>query len=289
MIKTVEVSAKRLEDAISDALKQLGVSKDDADVEILSQGGIFSKAKVRVSAEVAEPKREAPKAEVKPEVKPQPAPVGAKRALTAQEKPASKPDKKEAKAETKTEKKADKKEVKADKKPVDKPASAEARRAPAQDKADKKPIEGDGGAREFLEGILSRMGVTANVEISLEGDRMTINLDGNDNALIGSRGETLSSLRYLTSLVVNSGGAGYVYVDLDSGDYRARRVETLQRLAAKTADRALRAGRKVKLEPMPSSDRRIIHAALQDRTDVVCRSEGKEPRRAIAIMPARSN
>ena len=292
MIKTVEVSAKRLEDAISEALKELGVGKDDADIEVLSQAGIFSKAKVRVSAEVV-----APKEEKKTEPK--------------------KEEKKEEKKIEKVEKKAEPKKVEkpkfekkhdsrpsresrsnsldndrggeglnpkgSNKKPADKPARE---REPL---SEEESAERQEKAKKFLEGVLSRMGVTAGIDMKVEGDRLTIDLAANDNALIGSRGETLSALRYLTSLVVNAGGGKYAYVDLDSGDYRVRRTETLQRLAVKTADRAIRAGRKVRLEPMPSGDRRIIHTALQDRTDIVCRSEGKEPRRAIAIMPAGRN
>ena len=300
MTKTVEVSAKRLDDAIAEACRQLGVNKDDATIEILSQGGIFSKAKVRVSVEGSEAPKAAtpaPKPEPKKDEKP------AKKAEKPPEKKAEKPPEKKAekipakkaeKAVQKEDKKADKAEHKADKqkkpeKPVQKPrATDRPERREREDRPvrdDLKPIEGDGGANEFLQGVFDRMGVESKVEIKTEDDRMTIDLKAKDAALIGQRGETLSALRYLTSLVVNKGDSQFMYIDMDSQDYRARRKETLEKLAVKTADRAVRSGRKVKLEPMPSGDRRIIHSILQDREDVICRSEGREPRRAIAVLP----
>jgi len=288
MTKSVEVSAKRLDDAIAEACRQLGVDRGDATIEILSQGGIFSKAKVRASIEVADAPKPAPE---------QPAKKFEK-AYDKNDKKSNNPDvektaKKADKATEKNEKKSDKAEVKADKpkkfeKPTPKVDVKVADKKPREDKpvrSDLKPMEGDGGAREFLDGVFSRMGVTSDIDIKSDGDRMTIDLLAKDAALIGQRGETLSALRYLTSLVVNKGDTQFIYVDMDSQDYRARRKETLQRIAIKTADRAIRSGRKVRLEPMPSGDRRVIHSTLQDRQDVICRSEGREPRRAIAVLP----
>ena len=285
MIKTVEKSSKRLEDAIEQALKELGVDGDDANIEILSQGGIFSKAKVRVSIEVADvPSKPVPKSDTRTE------PPKAQPKVDRVEEKAVK---KVVKSEAKTEKKQDKKETKEYPKhkrddKVDVPRPERRERSGGEDDSNKPSLEGDGGAKDFLDGILSRMGVEGQVNITSNGDRMTIDLVSKDGAVIGARGDTLAALRYLTSLVVNRGDNKFVYVDLDCGDYRARRAETLAKLAIKTADRAVRIGRKVRLEPMSSSDRRIIHSTLQDRTDIVCRSEGKEPRRAIAVMPVKA-
>ena len=293
MTKSVEVSAKRLDDAIAEACRQLGIDKGDATVEVLAQGGIFSKAKVRVSVEIAD---ETPIAEFKKEEKfSKSVDKPAKKIEKANEKSEKKGDrsvkteekpvKKEEKANEKLEKKADKPAEKKPEKKFEKKEEKHVREDKKPKDPNLKPIEGDGGAKEFLQGVFSRMDVTSDVDIKVDGDRMTIDLLAKEAALIGQRGETLAALRYLTSLVVNKGDTQFMYIDMDSQDYRARRQETLARLAIKTADRAVRSGRKVKLEPMPSGDRRIIHSTLQDREDVICRSEGREPRRAIAVMP----
>ena len=308
MIKTVEVVAKKVDDAIKQACEQLGVSRDEVTIEILSSGGIFSKAKVKVSAEIAEPKpkeavqpKSEPKATSKQDVKAEPKKAETKPAPKADKKSQPKPEPKaEAKQEPKTTKKSEskveKKEVKADKKEVKKEAKPEVKKPETKPeinreerKREGKPLEGDGGARKFLDGLLEHMGVTGDVDIVIEDDKMNIDLKANDAALIGQRGETLSAIRYLTSLVVNQGDTQYMYVEADTQDYRARRTATLEKLAVKTADRAIRTGRKVRLEPMSSSERRIIHSTLTDRTDIICRSEGKDPRRAIAILPKKMN
>ena len=289
MIKSVEVSAKKLDDAIAEACRQLGIDKYDATVEILGEAGIFKKAKVRVSVEVADEK---PAVDIKAEPKKEEKPVAksAEKPVKKVEKPHEKPQKESEKSVKKEEKAVEKFEKKAVK-PVDKKVEKKFEKTEEKEKKTRdpnlKPIEGDGGAREFLQGVFSCMGVTGEIDIKVDGDRMTIDLLAKEAALIGQRGETLAALRYLTSLVVNKGETQFMYIDMDSQDYRARRQETLARVAVKTADKAVRTGRKVRLEPMPSGDRRIIHSTLQDREDVICRSEGKEPRRAIAVMPKR--
>ena len=101
--------------------------------------------------------------------------------------------------------------------------------------------------------------------------------------LIGRRDETLDAVQYLTSLKVNRGREGYTRVTLDTENYRAKREDTLIRLANRMANRALRTGRKVSLEPMNPYERRIIHFALQQTDGVATHSEGEEPNRHVVI------
>ena len=108
--------------------------------------------------------------------------------------------------------------------------------------------------------------------------------------LIGRRGETLDALQYLTSLYVNKGGEDYIRVTLDTENYRAKREEALRRLANRMANRAIKTGRKVVMEPMNPYERRILHGAhLQQNDAVTTHSEGEEPNRHVVITLKQQN
>lgn len=140
-------------------------------------------------------------------------------------------------------------------------------------------------AKTFLTDVLNSMGVKAEVEVKEEKDILNINLSGSKMGLvIGYRGETLDSLQYLVSLVVNKDhDLPYKRVILDTENYRSKREETLMRVAQKTAYKVRKSGRPYKLEPMNPYERRIIHSALQNYTDINTYSEGEEPFRRIVI------
>ncbi|WP_027633284.1 RNA-binding cell elongation regulator Jag/EloR [Clostridium hydrogeniformans] len=140
-------------------------------------------------------------------------------------------------------------------------------------------------AREFLGNVLDSMGVKAEIQIKEEKDTIKISLEGpNMGVVIGYRGETLDSLQYLVSLVINKGNdEQYKRVVLDSENYRAKREETLKRLASKTAYKVNKNGRCFRLEAMNPYERRIIHAALQNHPDVYTYSEGDEPFRRVVV------
>lgn len=141
-------------------------------------------------------------------------------------------------------------------------------------------------AGKFLSDLFKAMGMEVHMEFSYqEEDReLTIDLSGSDmGILIGKRGQTLDSLQYLVSLVVNRDNDGYVRVKLDSENYRARRKETLEVLAKNIAYKVKRTKKSVSLEPMNPYERRIIHSALQNDKYVVTRSEGEEPFRHVVI------
>jgi spoIIIJ-associated protein len=129
------------------------------------------------------------------------------------------------------------------------------------------------------------MGILAEIKIKENDDIVNINLIGpNMGLIIGHRGETLDSLQYLVSLVINKNNDGkYKKVILDTENYRLKREETLKRLATKIAYKVRKTNRAVKLEPMNPYERRIIHAALQNDSYVVTYSEGEEPYRKVVV------
>ncbi|MEN8078975.1 RNA-binding cell elongation regulator Jag/EloR [Clostridioides difficile] len=140
-------------------------------------------------------------------------------------------------------------------------------------------------AKQFLIDVLRSMNIEANIDIKEENDIININLCGPKMGLvIGYRGETLDSLQYLVSLVVNKNHDNpYKRVVLDAENYRSKREETLVKVAQKTAYKVRKSRRPYKLEPMNPYERRIIHSALQEYTDINTYSEGEEPFRRIVI------
>ncbi len=142
-----------------------------------------------------------------------------------------------------------------------------------------------GQAYAFLQEITRLMGVEVSIEMGTdaEGNVYGSMMGDTLGILIGRRGETLDALQYLTSLKVNRGREGYTRVTLDTENYRARREDTLIRLANRMANRATRTGRRVSLEPMNPYERRIIHFALQQNESVTTHSEGDEPNRHVVI------
>lgn len=137
----------------------------------------------------------------------------------------------------------------------------------------------------FLRNVLDSMGIESEISFKEENDVLHINITGPKMGLIiGYRGETLDSLQYLVSLVVNKGhDIPYKKVVLDTENYRAKREETLKRVAQKTAYKVRKTGRTFKLEPMNPYERRVIHSALQDNEFIYTYSEGDEPYRRVVI------
>lgn len=252
----VEMTAKTVDEAVAKALKELNITAEEAVVEVLEEGkkgflGMFSKdAKVRVSTKevvveetVAEPVVE----EVKVEV------------------------------ETVVEKEVEVKE--------EAPAVTEERAA----REPKKFVVNDEAvakAREFLQKVFNAMKIEVVMEkfVNKNDGTVTFKLHGADmGILIGKHGQTLDSLQYLTNLVANKNSVDRVRVIIDVEDYRDRRIETLNRLAYRLADKVKRSGERVALEPMNPHERKIIHMALQNDRRVTTLSEGDEPFRHVVI------
>ncbi|MDR2202251.1 MAG: KH domain-containing protein [Clostridiales bacterium] len=307
MKRTVEIVAKKVDDAIQEGLKKLGVTIDDADVTVLESGGFFKKAKVLISVGEDDP------------VKPSPAPNDAekparerseKREKTEKPERSDKPERSEKVAADKPDNDGGERPEKPGRKfggdsekpekrfgerpernfgesPEKKPRTDKPPREPKPPRA--KPPITDGELAlcgDYLSGLLQKMGVEGTV-LAERGDDVSVTVDTEDSAVIGYRGEVLDALQYLVSLALNTARGKYAHVSLDALGYRQKRIDTLKRLARKTAEKAVRSGRKVALEPMPSSERRIIHAELADDPGVVTRSEGREPMRRVSVMPKR--
>ena len=227
----------------------------------------------------------------------------AEKEVKSEKKDAEKTEKKELKEKDKDSKKSNKKNKK--KSPAPKKAEAEApaaavSAAPVEEKAapapkkkavipqltDEKIAEVKKAAHDFLVGVFKTMDM--NVDISEEYQKetgiLTVNMEGEDmGVLIGKRGQTLDSLQYLVSLVVNKDIDGYIHVKADTENYRERRKKTLENLAKNIAFKVKRTRQPVALEPMNPYERRIIHSALQDEKFITTYSEGEEPYRKVVV------
>ena len=275
----ITVTAKTLDDAITDALVQLGVTSDQLDYEVIEKGsagflGIGVKqAVIKARKKVEEPEvKEEPVKEEKKDTEP------VKEHAGHTEKPAK--EKKHKNKHKKEEKPAEVKEepVKEEK---------EARKEIQLGKVEDQTIE---ACEKFVADVMQAMGmedvkVTSCVD---EEGALSINMEGpNMGILIGKRGQTLDSLQYLTNRVANKMQDGYVRVKLDTEDYRRRRKETLENLAKNIAGKVKRTRRTVVLEPMNPYERRIIHSALQSDPAVTTHSEGEEPYRKVVVTLVR--
>lgn len=138
--------------------------------------------------------------------------------------------------------------------------------------------------KEYLEKAVSLMGIPAEAVCSASDGEINAELKTEDALAIGRKGETLDALEYLATLTTAEGDK-YVHVNLDCGEYRARRNEAIRAEAVAAADKAVATGRRVELEPMNSASRREVHAVLGERGDVITRSEGREPDRRVVIIP----
>ena len=264
MRQFIDVTGKTEEEAINRALEQLKLDRDDVSVEILERAkagflGLGScPAKVRVSyGEDEEPAAPAqPKAEKVREDKPK-----AEKPRT-EKKPAEKPQRREE--------------------PVKK-ESAQTVKAP-EDLGEEVNDERAQEIRKFLSGLLQQMEVQAEVKVYLpEKGRYKVFLEGQGlGAIIGRRGETLDAIQQLTSYSVNRTGSR-VRVQLDAENYRAKREQSLERLANKVAGKVVKYRRSVTLEPMNAYERHVIHTALQKVPGVTTYSTGVDPNRRVIV------
>lgn len=275
----ITVTAKNLDDAITEALVQLEVTSDRLDYEVIEKGSDGFLGFGRKQAVIKARRKEEPVVEVKAEKKEE-KPVKVEKAAKV-EKTEHAEKKEPVKTETKNE---FKKEYKKDFKKAPK---KEVREETELAKVEPATIE---ACEKFVEDVLNAMNmeevkVTSTVD---EEGALSITMEGkNMGILIGKRGQTLDSLQYLTNRVANKMQDGYVRVKLDTEDYRRRRKETLENLAKNIASKVKRTRRTVALEPMNPYERRIIHSALQSDPAVSTHSEGEEPYRKVVVTLAR--
>jgi spoIIIJ-associated protein len=139
-------------------------------------------------------------------------------------------------------------------------------------------------AADWMEHILEKMRINARVGVRFQDERIELDITGNNmGVLIGRRGQTLDALQYITTLAVNKKTADFVPVQVDAGGYREKRRQTIQKNALAAKQKAVKSGRKIALEPMSPAERRLVHMALSDDTDVVTYSIGEEPGRRVVI------
>ena len=306
----IEVSAKTVSEAITKISVELGVPSDMLDIQIISEGnsgflGFGSKPAVikvckkedllaeelakakeaeiavkkaaeaaRKEAEAAKRAAEAEKAEIKEKREKK---DNRKHENRKNSRKNNSPERKELKAVVETKKKETAPAVKERPVPVKTPEEVEKMKK---------------DAKEFLEGTFRAMGIEAVINMEYEAEEGCLNVDfegDNMGVLIGKRGQTLDSLQYLTSLVINKGSNDYVRVKLDTEDYKRRRKETLENLARNIANKVKKTRKTVVLEPMNPYERRIIHSVLQSNKAVETYSEGSEPYRHIVVTPAKQD
>lgn len=291
-MKSIESSAKTMEEAVTQGLEKLGVSLGDVSIDILDEGskGLFGliggkPARVRLTVkdgaeepdilstlslrgDEPKPARETAPAEKQRQEKNQPK-EKTDRAVKA-EKPAA--DKGAKPAPRKPERNA-------------KPDNAAVKEMRTENGEPADPATAAGKAQLFLKEVTRLMDVDVTVDAATDAEgNVRVDMHGDTlGILIGRRGETLDALQYLTSLHVNRGQADYTRITIDTENYRAKREEALTRLANRMANRAIKTGRKVVLEPMNPYERRILHSALQQNEAVTTHSEGDEPNRHVVI------
>ena len=145
-------------------------------------------------------------------------------------------------------------------------------------------------AKDFVENVLKKLNMAANVDVNCDEDRVNIDISGeNMGIIIGRRGETLSSLQYLTNLVVNRKVEDYIKVSIDTENYKQKREEALIKLAHKTAEKVIKYRRSFTLEPMNPYERKVIHSALQENEQISTYSTGSEPARRVVVALNRNN
>ena len=169
--------------------------------------------------------------------------------------------------------------------PAAAPVEAQPAAAPAAPAAAVDEPEGYARIRAFVSGLLEHMGIQAEIEITArDNGGVNVNLSGsNMGAVIGRRGETLDAIQHLTNYAVNRGSDKHMHISVDAESYRAKREESLVRLAEKMAAKAIKYKRSMALEPMNSYERHVIHTALQDYEGVTTSSTGTEPNRRVVV------
>ncbi len=275
---SIRVSAKTLDDAITEALIQLGVTSDRLEYEVIEKGsaGFLGIGMKQAVIEAWKKEEKEPEEDIEKIIR---------------EEMSLKPEKNEEKAEPKKEKSQTAKKEK----PAKEKAKAEKEKketepevsAPVKEKQELAKVEEQTikAVEEFVQDTLKAMNMEVEIVSSIDEDgALCVDMKGEHmGILIGKRGQTLDALQYLANRVANKHQEGYVRVKLDTENYRKRREETLKHLAKNIAHKVKRSRRPVALEPMNPYERRIIHSALQSDPYVTTHSEGEEPYRKVVV------
>jgi len=297
-MEMIKIAAKTLDEAITQALIKLQITSDHLYYEVVEKGSagllgfigakpcvIHARAKTeeeeQAAREASKPVEEKP-AEERPAVK------------EKKEVPVTSDAPKVVKPAVAIKKEAPEKAERSER--TDKSEKAEREPSPKKER-ERQPVKADPAvvqskAKEFLDQVFAAMEIKVEIETSYDSEEgeLSVTMSGDDmGILIGKRGQTLDSLQYLVSLVVNRETEGYLRVKLDTENYRERRKETLETLAKNISYKVKRTKRSVSLEPMNPYERRIIHSALQNDKSIVTRSEGEDPFRHVVVSLKREN
>lgn len=285
----IEATGRKVNDAIAAGLAQVGKSLSDVEVEIIDHGGIFRKAKVRITVEGEEPP--APVRETKDEDR---IIIPSK---SEREKNRNSFGDKKRRDDRRNEEKADKpQQTVKERKPLEKKTESVSDDKKAEkEKQIKEPRKGapitaevSEKAVNFVKELVVKMGIEAEVLSTVEDNELHIEIKTDNGAVIGYHGEVLNSIEYLVSYSLNRDSENYYRVIVDSNGYREKRKGTLEDIAKRMAAKCIRTHHKVSLDPMNSSERKIIHSALSDNEQIITRSEGHEPNRYVIIFYKRN-
>ena len=258
-MKTVRITAKTIDAAVEEGLKQLNISREEAIIHVVEQpsGGLFGLIHKKMAVvDISAPEEKAPVEEAEEAVEPAAAPEAEEATLPAE---ATASDK----AEPVSEEKKEKEEFVFN--PEEQERTAEE-------------------AKKFLDSVFKGMHLDVTMERMMNEERILFNLHGEGlGILIGKHGQTLDALQYLTNLAAGKAYHHHYFVLLDVENYRERRRDTLEALARRLAGKVKRTGEEVRLEPMPAGERRIIHLTLQNDGAVATESEGEAPHRYVVI------
>lgn len=278
---SIRVSAKTLDDAITEALVQLGVTSDKLEYEVIEKGsaGFLGIGMKQAVIEAWRKEEKDPESDIREMIKEEMS------FSTETEQPEKEKKEKKEKAFTSEKKEKPAKEKSDNVKKEEKKETVET--APVKEKQELAEVEEQTikAVETFVQDTLKAMNMEVEITSSIDEDgALCVDMKGDHmGILIGKRGQTLDSLQYLANRVANKHQAGYVRVKLDTENYRARREETLKHLAKNIAHKVKRNRRPVALEPMNPYERRIIHSALQSDPYVTTHSEGEEPYRKVVV------
>jgi len=258
-----------VDEAVKLALEDLKVSIDEVDVTVLEEPsrGFFGIGSKLALVRVEKKKKEEPKPEPPAPVYEAPVAEPVKEAVKEEARPKQNKEKKNRQKATKENK-------------TKKPELSVLREEPEEELT----VLEDHKAITFLREVIKEMGLDCEVSGKMGKETIYLNIQGKDSGtIIGKRGQTLDSIQYLVSLVVNKDQNKYTRVVVDAENYRAKRERTLEALAYRLATKVSKSRRPVKLEPMNPYERKVIHATLQNHPHVTTRSEGEDPYRRVII------
>ena len=291
---SIRVSAKTLDDAITEALIQLGVTSDKLEYEVIEKGsaGFLGIGMKQAVIEAWRKEEEEPEPDIREIIKEEMS-FSLDKENEKKEQVQQKKEKKERREKREKFSSQEKKEKPVQEKAVrenavkEQAAEVPENEVPVKEKQELAKVEEQTikAVEEFVKDTLKAMNMEVEIASSIDEDgALCVDMKGEHmGILIGKRGQTLDALQYLANRVANKHQDGYVRVKLDTENYRARREETLKHLAKNIAHKVKRNRRPVALEPMNPYERRIIHSALQSDPYVTTHSEGEEPYRKVVV------